>query len=177
MTGKEDCRAPLVFLPEDVPHLGGTVRVESGGRFVEYEQIRLASQCHPEDEPLGHPLRVVGGFPVCLLADADPVKKFDRVIVGIFRADGILDVLATGQALEHRVSLGQHADALPGGHARFLTVVAEYRHRAVGRFHEVEQGIDERRLPSAVRAEEAKSLTRFDREVDSIQCDDCVVAL
>ncbi len=168
MTGEEDGRPPLRFRADDVSHLLGPAGVETRRGFVEDEQVGVAHERHPEGEALAHPLGVAAGAPVGVAFEADPFEDGVgvRLLEDAFRSHGELDVFAPGEAVVDVVPLREHARSIADGDALVLGVHPEDANRPVGRADEVEEHVDRRRFPRAVRSEEAEHSAFGDREVE-----------
>src|SRR4029077_4433186 len=81
-----------------------------------------------------------------------------------------LEALADGQVRIHRRRLEDDADALAPAQASPLRVLVEHGDRAAVARSVALEDLDRRRLPGAVRTEQAEYLARLDLEVDAAQC-------
>jgi len=86
-------------------------------------------------------------------------------------------VFAAGHVTENAVSLGEDADATADGDWVALCVDAEHLDGAGGRFHVVEDDVDGRGLPGAVRAEKAQDLPLVDGNIDVLEGGDATELL
>ena len=114
----------LLDVAEHLHHLGLHGHVESGGRLVGDEDLRLVGDRHGDHGPLAHPAGILVGKlvdPTARFGHADQVEQFDRPGPGRLLGDVAvgsdrLDDLRTDR--EHRVQRGHrvledHRDVVP----------------------------------------------------------------
>ena len=152
--------------PDHVPRSTPCCRIETGGRLVEEDEVRVADQRYSEVEPAlltaGKSLHAR----VSLLLEAD---ELDHLV------DVARPVVVTG---EHAVRLGDgdrrpelrllqhHADPLSEGRAGSSRIEAEDVDLAPVAGPVPLQDLDRGRLAGAVRAEETEDLALCDLEAD-----------
>ena len=145
-------------------------RVHPGRRLVEEEHLAVAHQATRQVQPLFHPARVLLDALVRLLDEPDALEGLLRPCAGrpsweLVERAPVLEILAAGEPpVEAAVATEDDADQRPDGARLLDDVVTEDRARPeVGR-RTVEEDLDERRLPGAVRTEEAVDLALGDAQ-------------
>ena len=172
--GEEDGRAAPVAQVGDVgPQVRAGLRVQARGRLVEEHQGRLVDQAHGDVEPAplatGHRL----GLPVPQAVELELVEQLVPAPTGILRRHPVehpvVGHLVTGsRRAAGGTALGHVADAPTHLLGLADHVVARDRRRTRGRPQERREHPQRRRLPGAVRTEEADHLALGDVDVDVV---------
>src|ERR1051326_7250722 len=174
---QEHRSAAFAKAAHDFPQLQTALRIETGRRLVEEENVRTADERGRDGETLLLPARQLADARVALLIERQIAQQlFGIMTIAIKRAKQT-------QRLEDRELVGKlrflQRDADPL--AQIARVIAP-RHaedadvagvRRVDSF----ENLDRRRLPRAVRPEETETLTALDEQIDPVDGLHVVVVL
>ncbi len=176
VVGSEEHRHPgrLPQILDALPHAVAGDGVEPDGRLVEHEQLGTVDERLGQLEPADHAAGVGAGEPVGRLGQPHHLKRFGDALApdrpgDVEEAREPADVLAAGQRRLDRQLLRDVPDPPANRHLRPTDIEAE--HLDPARLHRQERvgDPDRRRLPGAVRAEQAEDLALFDAEVDPVE--------
>ena len=157
------------------------VRVESGCRLVEQQQLRPCRQGSGDGHHLALALGELGRQGVGELAEREPLECFvDRLDVADLAGEELLDrlqrrrvtcrdreVLAHGEVVEQLGRLPRPGETAQRTYVRLRSgdiSPVDADRSPMG--HEPRDGVDERGLAGAVRADQADQLVGFDLEID-----------
>ncbi|MDT5041984.1 MAG: hypothetical protein QOE51_2969 [Actinoplanes sp.] len=108
----------------DAPHVLALGRVETGGRLVEEDHLRMSDQARGEVQAAAHPSRVRLGRPARRVGEVEPVEQLGGALSGV--PGGEVEqpadqhqVLRTGQILVDRGVLAGESD--PAAYALWLS--------------------------------------------------------
>ena len=160
------------------------LRVDPDGRFVQHEELRLVEQSDADVEPAFHTAGVLLGAVLAAVGEADDVEHLVDALVRHSSGHAVQrseepQVLLAGQVRVDRQVLRDEPDrVLALGRPRFDRRAHDSDGSLVG-LKQSGQDRDRRRLPCAVRAEQAVRLTgadvqghvvdRMDRAVPLVQ--------
>jgi len=158
-------------IPEAIDEIPGVVpggRVETGGRFVEKEQLRCSdqAQCEIEAAPLPAGERLHARC--ALVVETYEVDEFVRVVPAWIQRGLQPDQLADRELLLEAGGLQDHADACAEGRSARRRVAAKHLNRSRVSATVSRQDLHCGRLSGAVRAEQGEDLTHVDRERDAV---------
>jgi hypothetical protein len=158
---------------ERADHLpGGAARggVESRGRLVEEQHLRVADQAQAEVEPAFLPPGERADPRRALLLEPDEPDHLVDVQRLPVVAGEELQALGDAQVRIHRRRLEDDSDSIPPVEAGSLWVLAEHLDRSAVARPVALQDLDRCRLAGAVGAEQSEDLARRDLEVDAPHC-------
>jgi hypothetical protein len=152
-------------------------RIEPRGGLVEDEQLGPVHERLHEPDLLAVPLRE--GADRAIEVELELLRERLAVAEAFHPAQAgeVAELLAAGQPLVEPEVARDVADAPPDRDRVAARVEAEQLDAARGRPDQVEHEPDRRRLPGAVRAEEAEHLAAADREGELLDAARRVVAL
>ena len=166
VAGEEDCRAASRLAPQ---HLGERVhgdRVEPGERLVEHEQVRLVQERNGELGALLVAVRELVEPGVGAVGETEPLepprcRSTCRAVIQPVQTPEVRELLANPHARVEAALLRHVTEAQPFGRPDRLPVP---EHLPRIELDESEDRSHRRRLPSAVRAEEAEHPPAADGE-------------
>ena len=172
--GRQEDRAAVVHeRADELAKLDDAGRVESVGRFIEDQELRFSEQAAGDPQPLAHPHRI-GLHPlVGALGQADPVERAldPGVRLGLTARCRNAQVLPAGQMPVEARRLDDRTHPLERLTALLGDRHAEQPHLPAGRRRQAEEHADERRLASAVRAQEPERDPGRDPQIGAVQRD------
>src|SRR5262245_21294351 len=160
--GREDDDHILADRREQVEETVALGRVESGGRFVDDDQLRIADQSHCDPEPLFHPARITAQF---FLAHIVKVGLSQQTFHQVFALAAIDDAFHYGDMVEQveRAHLRIDAELLwqiteDAPHALFVFQHIEVVQKDTALVSLLQRGdsAHQARFARAVRAEQSK---------------------
>src|SRR5580704_5778332 len=167
MGGEEDGLAELPEPGNDLPGGAAGGRVETSGRLVQEDELRVADEGEGEIE-------------AAPLAAGEPGAERARLLGQADQGDGLVDIPrraiepgVQGQALpDGQAGLGlgllqDHAHPVPPGAPRGSRVVPKDRNLSPGALLESFEDLHRRGLARAVRAEESEDLSPSHLEIDA----------
>ena len=181
--GDQDADAPSLQVPHKVLNVADGDRVDAGEGLVEQHEGRLSGErardfaAPPLAARQGDRRRAAQARDVELLQEQFQ-HRFARRPVGLVdlqhRADVVLDI----EAAEDRRFLRQVADAEPRPleHGQAGDVVAVQLDRALVRFDEADDHVEDGRLAGAVRPQEADRFAAPDRNADVLHHHSAAIA-
>jgi hypothetical protein len=161
--GEEDRRTAVPLSPNEVLDPLRVHRVESAGRFVEKNQVRVVQNTAGDAQTALHALRVLANTPVAVALEAD---RFEHCGGSASRAavqrPKIPQVLEAGELEEVVGSFEGDPDPLVvvGGPGRYLLVA--HAHEPAVSFEEADQNFLGRGLTGAAWPKETEDLAAFD---------------
>ena len=160
---------PLDLLPERAAAL----RIEAGRRLVEEEDLRPVDERQREVEAALHAARVPADLAIGGIGQPDALDQLVAALPALILRDALErrlqpHVLAGGQMDVERRFLERRPDHAANPSAFGCDVVAADRGPAAGRRQQRRQHQYGRRLPGAVRPEEAVDLAGIDVEIDAV---------
>src|SRR5690606_1262939 len=154
-----------------------SLRVESGGGFVEEQQVGIAQDAQRDVEPTALPPGQVPGPRLSLVAQPDGRDDLGGVAgVGVVAREMVHQLL-DGDLVVARGALQHDADALAPARAGPLRVVAEDADLAGIPIAVPLEDLDSGRLTGTVRPEQREDLAGADVEVEAVDRGDIGVRL
>ena len=172
LRGEQDGRAAVRELPDRLPHLEASLRIEAGGRLVEEHHRRAPDQAHRDVEPPAHATRVGRDAPSASFDEREADEQLVSDPSGLAEAaqpGDQLQVLAAGQDVVDRRELAGEADRLADLRGLCDDVEPVHGSRAAVGPEQRREDLHDRRLARAVRTEEGEDAARLDFEVDASQ--------
>ena len=167
--GQHHRAAGVVEPGEQVPQVAAGLRVERRGRLVEEDHLGVVDERGSDREPLRLAAGQVLDPGVGLVLQPHPRQPLVRGLPAdaVQRGEGV-DLLARGQPLEERRRLELDADPRQQRGVARPDRLAQHRDRArVGPAQPLD-GLEGRRLPGAVGAEDPDELALADLEADAV---------
>ena len=175
---RQDNRPPRSLeLLDEIPELAAGLRIESGGRLVEKQEVGIADQGNRQGEALFLPARQRHDARVALFLELDQGNQF------VGRRTSSVEAAEEPQRLDDRQLVGElgvlQLDAEPLAQLLGIRGPAQAEDLDVAsvRHGEPLADLDRRRLAGAVRAQQPEALAGGDVEVDAVDGNDLLVSL
>ena len=173
--GEKDGDAAFAQAVDQLVHLAGCDRIETGGRLVEEDDRRIAEQRACERDALAEPLREAAAGIVRAAGEVDRRQRLPDPrlrLCELVQPGEELEVLGHGETQVEAGVLGHHRDPLADLDAvRRVEQQTRDAGRARGGGDQGGEHAHGGRLAGAVRAEKAEHLTGGDAEGDIIDRD------
>src|SRR2546425_6474465 len=177
MGGEDDGRAAFLDAANQLPEVSASLRIESGRRLVEEENLGSVDEGGRDGKTLSlTPRERLLLLPRALL-EVDRAQERERVDVESVAGSEELDGLPRGEVVRERAPLQLHPDPPLDAGRIGENVDAGDRGRAGIGAPQALEDLDRRRLAGAVRAEEPEHLAGLDVEADTADGLDLAVAL
>src|SRR3954447_10599520 len=170
----EDRRTVACEVADQMPDLACSLRVESVGRLVQHEQLPALHQRDRDRQPLPHAQRVRADLLAGRVGQADALQRLTCPRLpglGVSGPVGRIEtqqIRLTGPERVERRSFDQRSDPWQNPQLRLRHRLAQQLDLARRRRDQPEQHPDGRRLPGAVRSEEAEHASGRHLEIDRV---------
>src|SRR6202158_2065879 len=172
MRGQEDCGSTVVHALNLIPDPCATLGVQAGGRFIEKEKLRIVDQAQSDVEPALLPAGICGDFAIGAYLQLEHLDELGGALPRLFGGPPIQAALkdelqSAGDLAIRATRLTDVANEIADLVLLLEEVEAAAPSRPAAWRQQRRQHAQRRRLPGAVRAEEAEDLARMHEQVDA----------
>ncbi len=174
--GEQDGRPGGDELADDHPHLCAAPGIETGGRFVQEDDLRAVDQTHGQVEAPAHPSGIGRERLASGIGELESLEQLLNPFAAVSSRQVSepghqQQVLLAGQDAVHRGELSGQTDQAPDGGWLADDIVTTDPRGATVRPEQGGKDVHDRGLSGAVGSEQRKDATGGDVEVDVVQHD------